>query len=407
MNSKIAFCINGLPDNNIIKYSALLSKLNCHVDFFVFLWDTIDNNTKIHVQNMLNPKSIIFHKPINFPFDAIHKEPDKQGSKNNSISMFYGISYVQQMRLDYERRYKFKYDVVIRCRHDLYFFDNIVNIVRKNKSQLINAVCFPWEHHHIGLCDQFWMSSSDVMNIFCDLFEWIKTNITNLYFVNENILFQFMFNKKISFYCDDIKYIILREHLLDRNFNILWQEYCSNLKCSWHAACKEKNISLFKQFITNKCLSACNIYFLSNKQYNDIYCYIYNISNNAYIYISNENYFTGISCSMSHKSLLKIHPHDSSYFNIMVHENNISLDPLYLTIDKFKLICSNDGFCQNSLFFLLGNKNNCQISNSLTTPLHNTSSLLSGNLITMDNFCNIVTNCNNNNLSSQWCIVVK
>jgi hypothetical protein len=168
---KIACCISGLPNKHTIEHLNRLIKYRDNIDFFIFFWDVIGNDEKQNIMSMLHPKMVLYQKPIIFPYDAKYKEPDKSANKSNELSMFYGISQVQTLRQKYEQQNKMMYDIVIRFRYDIYLFDDFLISLNKINSLLTtNNIVFPWEHHHIGICDQVWFGRSLVMDKFCALF---------------------------------------------------------------------------------------------------------------------------------------------------------------------------------------------------------------------------------------------
>lgn len=89
-------------------------------------------------------------------------------SVENSLNMFYKIMKCNELKTQYENKNNFKYDTVVRIRTDSHFKEPIIFSEDKDK------IFIPINLDFGGMCDQFAYGSSDLMNIFCDLFPNIK-----------------------------------------------------------------------------------------------------------------------------------------------------------------------------------------------------------------------------------------
>ena len=286
---KIACCISGFPCSQIVDHLTYLSKYKQQMDFFIFFWDVIDVVQKRRINAILQPKEIVYHVPIRFPFDAKFKEPDKHDNKNNSLSMFYGISQVQQLRKSYERRTGKIYDVVFRFRYDIHLISDFNYIVQNIQKMLdTTSIICPWDRHHIGICDQLWVGKSIVMDKFIDLFGWIQQNIDTLFFVNENVLYKFIVANNIKIKCTDIRYILRRNNMIGISDSAIVSEYNQQLLLPWVKTCPEKLEGRYQTYISNKNDSANTIYFSTNHTYHDIKCKLLNTKINKYIYIADK-----------------------------------------------------------------------------------------------------------------------
>lgn len=285
--NKIACCVSGLPSKKIIDYIKFLSKYKNLCDFFIFMWDIIDDRTKREIVNVIQPKNIIFARPVRFDFDAKYKEPDKKEHKNNALSMFYGISEVQKMRKSYEEARKTNYEVVIRMRYDIYFIDEFEQLLGRIVPLLNNQnVIFPWERNHIGLCDQIWIGNSHIMDHFINIFEWIKTHINDIYFVNENLMYQFVTTEKIKPVCFDIRYTLIRDNMVQLNYRDLVNEYSKQKLLPWVKESEEKRDKFYEEFISIKNNSANTLYFLTRQVYCQLNVKIQNNKTKKYMYIN-------------------------------------------------------------------------------------------------------------------------
>jgi hypothetical protein len=354
MNNKIACCISGRPSNQILEHLRFLIKFKNKMDFFIFFWDTIDAQTKNKINTLLQPKSIVYFKPMFFSFDAIHKEPDKKDNKINALSMFFGIATVQQLRQSFEQRTNKKYDLVIRFRYDIHFFSEFDDIIKQVLKIIDNdSLIFPFEYHHIGICDQLWFGRSRIMDKFSGLFDWIKNNNNKLFFVNENVLYKFIESQKINIKCSDIKYVLRRDNFIGSPHHFLWSEYLSQRSLPWILSCIEKKEKYYQAYISSKNESANNIFFFTKEMYIDVPCKLLNCVRNKYLHVSEENYYCGLSGKNIFSHFIIKH-YNSFLINIIVNNPVVTHGTLMcLTVHNNKLICTSNIHDCNSQFMLL------------------------------------------------------
>lgn len=290
MSIKIACCISGYPSSKIIDHLLDLSKYSKVVDFFVFFWDVIPQSVKNRINMILQPKDVTYQTPVTFNYDAVFKEHDKQGSKQNALSMFYGISKVQEMRNRYEQKMKLKYDVVYRFRYDLYMFTDLFQLSNNLREQLTDDnVIFPFTNHHIGICDQLWCGKPKSMNKFIGLSDWIRDNIKSLFFVNESVLYKFIESQRIQVTCYDIKFVIKRDCNIKNSHDMMLKEYQNQLQYPWVEKCPEIEPRKYRSYISFKNNSANSTYFITNGTYHSVECKLFNIHFRKYLSISQNN----------------------------------------------------------------------------------------------------------------------
>lgn len=353
---KIACCISGFPTNKITNYVDMLQRYSAHFDFFIFLWDVINEPNKLYINDNLHPKELLFLPQMTFDFDAKYKEPDKPDRKSNALSMFYGIDIVQKMRQGYEMRNKMTYDLVIRFRYDNYILDDLQPVI-KNITKLLlahpeDSIVSPWEYHHVGICDQLWFGRSSTMNKFTKLFDWIKDNINDLLFINESVLYKFIHAQNIKILCTDIKYVLMRAHLLGFDKNQLMNEYQQQLRLPWVATCPEKREGKYQTYIDIKNVSTSSTYFLTHMNYSDTFVKIINCKTNRFLYADNQNYYTGIKGG-NVASVVRVHVYSVYLVNLFV---KIMLNgretEVCLTSNNDRIICTTNIHDLKSQFFL-------------------------------------------------------
>lgn len=363
-NQRIACCISGRPSNRILDHLRYLLPYRPKMDFFIFFWDTIDQMTKEKVRMCLQPIDVSYQAQISFPFDAMFKEPDKKQTKNDALSMFYGISQAQKLRQKHEKKIGKKYDMVIRFRYDLHFFSDLMEIIQNALRNIDgNSIVCPWNNHHIGICDQIWFGSPLVMDKFANLFDWIRDNISKLFFVNENVLYRFLCANEISVKCIEMRYIIRRDQMLSDSQQNLFGEYNRQQTLPWVVSCPERKEKYYQTYILNRNESANTLFFFTKQIYCDIPCRILNRIRNKYIFITPQNYSTGIQ-GCNNASHFFIHVFNSYSVNVIVNnaelshvkdkrETNHKTTKLYLATSGNKLICSTDPNNSNSQFFFV------------------------------------------------------
>jgi len=325
------------------------------MDFFIFFIDNVNYKVKEEINKMMKPKDIQYLPQPQFPFDAVFKEPDKQEPKHRAFSMFFGISQVQKMRQAYERKNNIKYDLVIRFRYDIHLLEDITGILKRVRDNLkVDNVIFPFHAHHIGICDQVWFGSSSAMDKFCNMFDWIRSNLNKIYFVNENVIYRFIIASNIRVNCVDMQYILRRDHHIGVAEKILYNEYYQNINAPWNVTCPEKRDGKYQDFILNRNTSANTIYFFTRNLYCDVPCKLFNKEYNKFISVNHRNASIGITSGIV-PTHFRIHVVNCNLVNIIVPITALHKErDMCLTVSNDKLICTEDFHDPKSQFYLIG-----------------------------------------------------
>lgn len=145
---RVAICLSGQTRTYEkcfdSQYNHIIKKYNC--DVFIHTWvynglypktpdnlhycreysinnydKYLNNNYLIDskVISLYNPKKILIEYPDKNFF--INKSPSDNIKFFNAIMMYYSIYQSNQLKIKYENDRNFKYDIVIRCRFDLFF----------------------------------------------------------------------------------------------------------------------------------------------------------------------------------------------------------------------------------------------------------------------------------------------
>tara|TARA_Y100000593_G_scaffold74585_1_gene137365 strand:- start:4620 stop:5369 length:750 start_codon:yes stop_codon:yes gene_type:complete len=192
---KIALCLSGQPRAYSKGYKDLKKYyLDVYdVDVFIHTWnedtyrgtpffpgdetDKVFEYDKGHCYNWLleqyNPKSILFDRQIQFIEKDFTGKQWRQ-SFNNSMSMWYSILKANELKINYEKQFNFKYDYVIRSRTDINFQLVLDDIESYNKDEI---TMHKWKTSHpqvtYGYKDCFAIGGSDVMNIYSSLYNYL------------------------------------------------------------------------------------------------------------------------------------------------------------------------------------------------------------------------------------------
>ena len=140
--------------------------------------DILEIDAESIIQKKIKPtcitysKQIMFKKKymdsISFPCFNLEKNPNPS---QNIQSMFYSIYKSNELKKEYEKINKMKYDCVIRCRTD-YFFTKEYDLKSLNLEKLnIKSDC---KHTEYAINDHLAISNSEAMDIYSDIFFNIK-----------------------------------------------------------------------------------------------------------------------------------------------------------------------------------------------------------------------------------------
>lgn len=209
---KIAVCFSGqirtgvVCAPNIIRY---IGELASSCDFFVHTWDIETHSQNVYGTRrvgtantpfLANPNEVCdfykIYKPIAMVVDSYTKNQYVEtinGSRINKITgrrmsaMLESIYECNRLKKDYEQRYQFVYDYVVRIRPDLVF--NPTKKLSEDISQLTHDnMILCGEHMTNGQLDKrmedvFWIARSKLMD---DLTEFAHHRSNNTEFDQQN-----------------------------------------------------------------------------------------------------------------------------------------------------------------------------------------------------------------------------
>jgi hypothetical protein len=209
---KIALLLTGGMRNfkdtfNSFKYY-VLDELNPDIFFF-----GVENNEGViknteDFNNLFKPKSSIINNK-HF-YDNITK-PQTYIIPSSYYS-FYNVYHCNKLRIKYQEDNNFKYDLVIRCRLDTFWFRKIdaeeLNIAKENII-IPKEWCFK-EVHQKALSDIFAIGNDEMMTEYSNLFNHIQTYCMNNSFHPETLM---------GIHCDNFN---LKYYLTNRHFDFFY-----------------------------------------------------------------------------------------------------------------------------------------------------------------------------------------
>jgi hypothetical protein len=153
------------------------------IDFFMHSWSFEQED---NIKEIYAPKKAVFEPQIIFDFEYTVGNENGPGGESNVwvdgkfkgvdnlrfhslFSRWYSAKIANDLKKSYERENGFEYDFVMLSRYDLaYVVDFEFNKFSKDKFYAIPPV----SHH--GIQDLWFISNSQTMNQFCQMFDWIS-----------------------------------------------------------------------------------------------------------------------------------------------------------------------------------------------------------------------------------------
>lgn len=239
---KVALCYSGLVRNFLDCINShkqfIINKLN--PDIFIHTWSKIGSNKLPHwynsnynvnqhideielqknldiqqINTLYSPKQIVVEYPdIQHFYDRFYD--NSYPSFFNNVMMHYGVCRSNTLKSDYEHTHNFKYDMVIRCRFDLFFEDVVFHNESINDIAHNNAIYLaPNENIDIPFTeamkkllekqgikympnDQFAYGNSSAMDYYSSVYNIFEKDYNFYYKHAEGILTQHLWTKNIS-----------------------------------------------------------------------------------------------------------------------------------------------------------------------------------------------------------------
>ncbi len=157
------FLNNNFEDYKIFAHIPENKKINQQFDqYFQDSLYIIEKDPNIRKTKLKNSQ----FKSVKNKFKSLRK------AKIAHMQQLYGIFKCNELKKEYEAKNNLVFDWVLRCRSDLMFYDSNIDLSKMNNKYLYT----PNFHNWSGINDRFIISSSENMNTFADLYNYILQN---------------------------------------------------------------------------------------------------------------------------------------------------------------------------------------------------------------------------------------
>ena len=218
----VAVCFSGQIRSLDQTYESIENFLkNSFKKFTIFAHIPKDDSSVVFNEYFPNAKTLYEKDKMYIPTKLKKDQFKSVRSKfNNSLSrarkahmlQLYGIYKANELKKQHEIKNNLIFDWVIRCRSDLKFYTDSINLDNLDSTFLYTPNFHQWE----GINDRFILSSSENMDIFCDLFNYLKKN-TLPGFNAETIFKSYLNINKIENREIDIKFNRIRSDKTELN----------------------------------------------------------------------------------------------------------------------------------------------------------------------------------------------
>jgi hypothetical protein len=199
----------------------------CNPDIFISSEETIGYNNQtnggrgdehliyvplniVNLEQLYHPKKILIEQRQKYSIQKyMHRLGHGSRGAEQMFGMFYGINKANQLKIEYEKENNFRYDVVIRCRPDL-FFDSPLDR-NELENSLHGGVYFPKFGNYSGLNDQFAFGNSSNMDLYARVYNNLDVHFNSGCIWHPEIMLKFNIDYyNIPIARSEIKYRILR-----------------------------------------------------------------------------------------------------------------------------------------------------------------------------------------------------
>ena len=157
------FLNNNFEDYKIFAHIPENKKINQQFDqYFQDSLYIIEKDPNIRKTKLKNSQ----FKSVKNKFKSLRK------AKIAHMQQLYGIFKCNELKKEYEAKNNLVFDWVLRCRSDLMFYDSDIDLSKMNNKYLYT----PNFHNWSGINDRFIISSSENMDTFADLYNYILQN---------------------------------------------------------------------------------------------------------------------------------------------------------------------------------------------------------------------------------------
>ncbi|MEI7712575.1 MAG: hypothetical protein WCI94_14145 [Rhodospirillales bacterium] len=151
---RVALLYSGLPRMWRACHATQLALFpGAEIDVFFHFWDTVDRAEKQAIVDAMRPKSFVFEAPRDYGFVDRYPEvrTDRINIPSRLVSQYMSWRKVATQFQPYAPRY----DLAVRSRSDLYFFDGIRYDLANVATGGISLVAYRWPEDNKLLSDMF------------------------------------------------------------------------------------------------------------------------------------------------------------------------------------------------------------------------------------------------------------
>jgi len=234
MINSVAICFNGMSSS--IKYNSWHLKREFidiikNNDVFIYTVDDFFYKTSKYYLDILQPKVLVAEKDKVIRDDFIKKHCFKTGTQI-FLQQSYSWKRVNEIRKEYELQNKKKYDIIIRLRLDLKFFNTFDIKFLQNINE--KEILIPDFHNFSCICgnglnDRFAIGSRESMDIYMNMFDSLEKYYKFGYdFHAETLLYYHLKYNNIN-----VKHVPIRFTRIKNN-GIMEDEYLKKDKTLWN-----------------------------------------------------------------------------------------------------------------------------------------------------------------------------
>ncbi len=188
------------------------------VDVFFHFWDTVPEKEKWAIIDTMKPRDFIFETPRDYSFVDLYPEvhPDNINVPSRLISQYMSWRKVATLFQPYAPRY----DLAVRSRSDLYFFDGIRYDLANVAQGGVSLVTYQWPEDKGVLSDMFAVGKPHAVVYFLSLIDSLWSYLPTMGFNPETIITHHLMtllrntNHIAMFTLPDLPCFVFRPHMV-------------------------------------------------------------------------------------------------------------------------------------------------------------------------------------------------
>ena len=216
---RVALLYSGLPRMWRACHATQLKLFpGAEVDVFFHFWDTVDMQEKQAIVDTMRPKAFVFETPRDYGFVDSYPEirTDIINVPSRLVSQYMSWRKVATQFQPYAPRY----DLAVRSRSDLYFFDGIRYDLTNFAAGGVRMIAYRWPEDRTLLSDLFAIGKPRAIVYFHSLIDTIWNYVPKILFNPEALIthhltvLQQQANGAAIFTLPDLPFFVLRPHMI-------------------------------------------------------------------------------------------------------------------------------------------------------------------------------------------------